>query len=130
MTTLQINEELASSFSIEVTEQMVEQYAEVSGDYNPIHLQKEAAVKVGFPDKIAHGMLGMGISTRLLAPYLNENRMITSYQTRFTAPLIVGETLHISGTVFEKTNEHAVIKFTGATDKIVFEGTCIIRFVA
>ncbi|WP_110113102.1 MaoC/PaaZ C-terminal domain-containing protein [Bacillus sp. CGMCC 1.16541] len=130
MMTFRVNEELSTNFSVEVTKQMVEQYARVSGDYNPIHLKQEAAMKAGFPNTIAHGMLGMGISTRLLAPYLSENSIITSYQTRFTSPLIVGETLHVSGTVYEKSDDHAVIKFTGSTNQNVFQGTCIIRFLA
>ncbi|MEH7480305.1 MaoC/PaaZ C-terminal domain-containing protein, partial [Neobacillus drentensis] len=43
--------------TFQITEKDVEQYAVISGDYNPIHLDMEAAKQQGFTSKIAHGML-------------------------------------------------------------------------
>jgi len=40
-----------------VTEDMGRQFASVSGDYNPIHLNEEVAQKTRFGKKVVHGML-------------------------------------------------------------------------
>ena len=38
---------------------MLKNYADASGDQNPIHQNEEFAVSVGLPNVIAHGMLTM-----------------------------------------------------------------------
>ena len=40
-----------------ISENMVRNYANVSGDFNPIHLDYEYAKNTEFKNKIAHGML-------------------------------------------------------------------------
>lgn len=40
-----------------ITEDIGKQFADVSGDYNPIHLEEEIASKTRFGRKIVHGML-------------------------------------------------------------------------
>jgi 3-hydroxybutyryl-CoA dehydratase len=107
---------LSTSFSIQITEEMVQKYAEASGDINPIHLSTEAAKKAGFPEKIAHGMLTMGISTRLLSPYISAAMNISRCETRFTAPLIVGQTLHITGWVEENNGKEITVFFHAKND--------------
>src|ERR1700759_845017 len=36
-------------------------YAEASGDYNPIHVDREFAESVGLPSNILHGLYSMGL---------------------------------------------------------------------
>ena len=43
--------------NVVVTEEMGADFAKISEDYNPIHLDKEAASKSRFGKKIVHGML-------------------------------------------------------------------------
>ncbi len=47
--------------SVMFTREQIAEYAEASGDHNPIHLDDEFARSVGLPGLIAHGMLQMGI---------------------------------------------------------------------
>ena len=44
------------------TREQIADYAEASGDQNPIHLDDDFARSVGLPGVIAHGMLQMGIA--------------------------------------------------------------------
>ena len=58
---------------LSITQQDIENYAEVSGDYNPIHLDEEIAKNHGFSGTIAHGILTMGkvwskVSSSMLTP--------------------------------------------------------------
>ena len=50
------------SCSITLTEEKIKQYAFLSGDVNPIHLDSKEAKRFGFKAPIAHGMLTMGLS--------------------------------------------------------------------
>ena len=40
---------------------LLKQYADASGDQNPIHQNEEFAISVGLPNVIAHGMLTMAL---------------------------------------------------------------------
>jgi 3-hydroxybutyryl-CoA dehydratase len=84
---------------IEVTEEMVKKYGEVSGDFNPIHFNDCAAREKGFAAKIIHGMLSMAITSNIVEPYLQEGYWVKSYKMKFKAPVLVGETLCIDGTI-------------------------------
>ena len=54
--------------SVKVNRALLVQYADASGDQNPIHQNEEFAKSVGLPDVIAHGMFTMGVA----ATYLSE----------------------------------------------------------
>jgi len=48
-----------------ITEADVHAFAELSGDRNPIHLDRAAAIAAGFAGPIAHGALGLSVATGL-----------------------------------------------------------------
>ena len=48
-----------------IEEADVRAFAELSGDRNPIHLDRAAAVAAGFAGPIAHGALGLSVATGL-----------------------------------------------------------------
>ncbi|MDP6666962.1 MAG: MaoC/PaaZ C-terminal domain-containing protein, partial [Dehalococcoidia bacterium] len=50
-----------------VTQGRVDDYAEASGDYNPIHLDEAYAAATPFGGRIAHGMLTLAFVTEMLA---------------------------------------------------------------
>ena len=49
-----------------ISEKMVQDYAEVSGDFNPIHLDEDYAKKTEFKNKIVHGMLLISNITEIM----------------------------------------------------------------
>ena len=49
-----------------ITDEMVIEFARITGDDNPIHLDEEAASKSMFGRRIAHGMLVMGVVSSVL----------------------------------------------------------------
>ena len=49
-----------------ISEKMVQDYAEVSGDFNPIHLDENYAKKTEFKNKIVHGMLLISNITEIM----------------------------------------------------------------
>jgi 3-hydroxybutyryl-CoA dehydratase len=94
---------------IEVTEQMVRKYGEVSGDFNPIHFEDCAAKEKGFPAKIIHGMLSMAIASNIVEPFLKEGYWVKTYEMKFRAPVFVGETITIEGTIASIEKESVTI---------------------
>ena len=49
-----------------ISEKMVQDYAVVSGDFNPIHLDEDYAKKTDFKSKIVHGMLLISNITEIM----------------------------------------------------------------
>ena len=87
---------------------LLKQYADASGDQNPIHQNEEFAVSVGLPNVIAHGMLTMALVGKYVSDFAGGSAHILEYSARFTKPVIVpaGEKvdLTVSATVAEVTD--------------------------
>lgn len=82
------------TISREVTDELIRKFAEVSGDYNPIHLDEEFAAKTRFGKRIAHGMLSASFISAVLGYKLSEQKIVYLGQTlRFTAPVFIGDTV-------------------------------------
>ena len=47
--------------SVTVTAEMINAYADLSGDHTPIHVDEEYARKSDFGTRVAHGLLGRGV---------------------------------------------------------------------
>src|SRR5215203_949255 len=88
------------SRSREVTDQLVRDFAEVSGDHNPIHLDDEFAAATRFGRRIAHGMLSAAFISGVLGNEMAERKVVYLSQTlRFTAPVFIGDTVTTTSTV-------------------------------
>jgi acyl dehydratase len=84
---------------------LLKQYADASGDQNPIHQNEEFALSVGLPNVIAHGMLTMALVGKYVSDFAGGSAKVLEYGARFTKPVIVpaGEKvdLTVSATVTE-----------------------------
>ncbi len=78
-------------------------YANASQDQNPIHQDQAAALAVGLPGVIAHGMWTMGAAVQVVVDWLGDPGLVVDYGTRFTRPVPVpadgGATLDVVATV-------------------------------
>ena len=75
------------------------QYAGASGDYNPVHTDEVFTTQAaGYPSVFAHGMLTMGMTSRMLTNYVGDGRL-TRYGVRFTNQVFPGDTLNSTATV-------------------------------
>ena len=84
---------------------LLKQYADASGDQNPIHQNEEFALSVGLPNVIAHGMLTMALVGKYVSDFAGGSANVLEYSARFTKAVIVpnGEKvdLTVSATVAE-----------------------------
>ena len=75
------------------------QYAGASGDYNPLHTDEVYTTQVaGYPSVFAHGMLTMGLTSKMLVNYVGAGRL-TKFGVRFTNQVWPGDTLDSTATV-------------------------------
>jgi acyl dehydratase len=68
---------------------LLKQYADASGDQNPIHQNEEFALSVGLPNVIAHGMLTMALVGKYVSDFAGSSAKVLEYGARFTKPVIV-----------------------------------------
>lgn len=100
-----INElEVGQSAEIErrVDDELIEKFAEVSGDYNPLHMDEAFAAKTPFRGRIAHGALVASFVSCVLGNELpGPGAIFQSMKIRFQHPVRPGETVFTRATVAE-----------------------------
>jgi Acyl dehydratase len=83
-----------AEFSKAITDEDVMTFAEVTGDFNPVHVDEAAAAKTRFGGRIAHGMLSAGLVSAAIGNKLPGAGSIYLGQTlRFTLPVRIGDTI-------------------------------------
>src|SRR5213083_383551 len=87
-----------------VTEADIVNFAGLSGDFNPIHVDHEFARTTPFRKPIAHGLLiyAIGSGLQLHAPPMRTLAVLTVKDWHFKAPVFAGDTIRIRTTVMEK----------------------------
>ncbi|MFN8573203.1 MAG: MaoC family dehydratase [Gemmatimonadaceae bacterium] len=113
-------EELAvgqsAEMSHEVTDDMVRQFAEVTGDHNPVHLDDAYARTTSFQGRIAHGMLTAGFISACMATKLpGPGAIYLSQSLRFVRPVRLGDVV---------TVQVAIVELTEATRRVRLTTTC------
>jgi 3-hydroxybutyryl-CoA dehydratase len=115
-----------SSFTKTVAECDVYQFAGITGDFNPMHVNAEFAKKTFFQDRIVHGMLtGSFISTVLGMKLPGPNTIYLSQTLKFVAPVKIGETIKAEVTVIEKIDAKCQIRLRTTVSKQ--DGTKVIE---
>lgn len=93
---------MSASYTRTITAADIEQFAEVSGDINPIHLDEEFAAASRFGKRIAHGMLsGSYISTVVGTRLPGPGCLYVSQTLKFRAPVFIGDEVTATATITE-----------------------------
>ena len=78
-----------------ITDKDIEQFAEISTDYNPVHLDDEYARDTIFEGRIAHGMLTAGLVSAVIGEQLpGHGTIYMSQNLKFLAPVRPGDLVH------------------------------------
>lgn len=83
------------SVTVKITEKMVQQFAEMSGDFNPIHMDEEYAKGTRFGKRIAHGMITGALISRALAMELGGGGIYLSQTLKFLNPVFIDDEVTI-----------------------------------
>lgn len=110
---------MSAFYSRTITEADLVLFAGMSGDYNPLHLNREFAEQTQFGGPIAHGMLTASLISTVVGTKLPGHGAIYMAQNiRFTAPVRPGDTVTARATVTEIDRERRRVKL---------DTTCTVR---
>jgi acyl dehydratase len=102
-----------------VNRALLKQYADASGDQNPIHQDEAFAKSVGLPDVIAHGMLTMALVGKYVSDLAGGSEKVLEFGGRFTKPVIVpaGQDvdLTVSATVTDVADGKATLSLSATS---------------
>ena len=119
----------SAQISKTITETDINDFAKVTGDFNPVHLDQAYAEKTIFNGRIAHGLLSVGLFSTILGNILpGHGTIYLSQEAKFLAPVRIGDTITAKVEVLELNAERNRVKFK--TTCINQEGKVVIDGVA
>jgi len=118
----------SAQISKTITETDITDFAKVTGDFNPVHLDQAYAEKTIFKGRIAHGLLSVGLLSNVLGNILpGHGTIYLSQEVKFLAPVRIGDTITARVEVMELIPEKNRVKFRttciNQEGKIVVDGT-------
>jgi acyl dehydratase len=94
-----------------VTEQRIQQFADASDDYNPVHMDEAFASKTAYRGRIAHGLLTASFGSAVVGTILPGAGAIYLTQTLgFHMPVRIGETVLVRVSVKSVDPESARVE--------------------
>jgi 3-hydroxybutyryl-CoA dehydratase len=91
---------LTARFERDVTVEDILEFARVSGDFNPLHVDAEYAATTPFQARIAHGAFQVGLGSALIGMYLpGLHVLLGSITARFPAPLYFPARVVVTGEI-------------------------------
>lgn len=86
-----------------ITADDIQRFAEVSGDFNPLHMSDEYAATTMFEKRIAHGALTASYISGILGNDLpGPGAVFVGLNMRFRRPVYIGDTVTARATIAEK----------------------------
>ncbi len=116
-----------ASRSLTLTAEHVEKYAEITGDYNPLHFDAAFAAGTKFGKLVVQGGLTTGVLNALVAMDMpGPGTVFLSHDFKFTAPVFIGDTITGEAEVLSvhasKPVTQLKIAITRQTGETVLEG--------
>lgn len=110
-----------------LTLEMLQAYADASGDHAAVHLDDAEAKAFGFPSPIAHGLLVMAWMGRAVTDWASP-RTLRAFNVRFVAPVVLGEALSCSGVVeaVEAGQAHLQLKVVDQAGALKLDGKAVV----
>ncbi len=119
-----------ASVTAKITDKMVRQFAEMSGDFNPIHLDDEFASKTRFKKRIAHGMILGALVSRFLNDKIGSGGIYLAQTLKFSNPVYIDDeiTFHLEITKLHKKRGFGTVETTAvkSTGEVVLKGEATI----
>jgi 3-hydroxybutyryl-CoA dehydratase len=122
-----IQEGMTVEWEFAVDEAQMRQFAELTGDYAPLHLDAEFARARGFAGPVVYGALLCGQLSRLIGMHIpGRDGFFIGLTADFRRPVIVGETVALRAEVVQASAATSAIKlkYTMRTNgKVAVSGT-------
>lgn len=118
---------LTKKFRVDVTESLTNEFAKITGDYSPIHMEEVYARTTKFKQRISHGMLVVSFFSRLVGMHLpGKNGLLLSYSIKHLLPCFLDQEIVVEGIVTEKSTSTRIITLkatiTDSSGKTLVDG--------
>ena len=101
---------MEKNFSLVVDESIVLEFANISGDYNPLHMNDEFAKTTKFNKRVCHGMLLGSFFSRLVGMHLpGLNSLYMSQTLNFRNPCFLNDKIIVSGKIKDISESTKII---------------------
>ncbi len=120
------------SFKKIVNDDLVDRFADLVGDYNPLHTDTAYAKKNGFEGRLAHGLLVGSLFSTLVGMFCPGRRALyLSQSLNFKEAVMVGNEVLVQGEVLAKSESTRVIKLKTTVynqkNKVVVAGEALVK---
>ena len=96
---------LSESFHVVIDEEKMKLFCDITGDINPLHNNEEFAREKGYSTRVCFGMLTASFLSTLAGVYLpGKKSLIQEVKVKFVKPVLLGDSLTITGVVEELNN--------------------------
>jgi 3-hydroxybutyryl-CoA dehydratase len=114
------------------TQNQVDEFAELVGDKNPIHLDEAYAAKTIFGKRIVHGFLGGSVFSKIFGMhYPGEGTIYLKQELKFLAPMYAGENytavVEIQEIFHDKNRARVRTTVRDSSGKNVIDGEALIQ---
>ena len=114
-------------FSEKIDESLLTDFAKLSGDFNPLHMDEDYALNTNFEKRVCHGMLLASFFSQLVGMYLpGKNSLYFSQSLNFRNPCFVDDEVIIAGEITEKKSNTRIITIKTTISRgttIIIDGT-------
>ena len=129
----ELQKEMKDSLSHTVTREDVHRFAELTGDYNPIHVDEEFAAASKFGRPIVHGMFGASLISAVLGTKLpGPGNMYMNQSLRFLKPVFIGDTITATAEIIDLDPEKYRVRLattcTNQDSVVVIDGEALLYF--
>ncbi len=128
-----MNLKIGDKFSTtkQITDAVVRAFAELSGDFNPIHIDEEFAAQTRFKKRIAHGMISGALFSAVLGYEFKERQIVYLSQTmKFVAPTFLDDTITATATVINIREDKPIVTLetvcTNQNGETTVEGEAVV----
>lgn len=118
----------------EVTLDAIRQYAEISGDFNPVHLDEEYAAQSFFGGRIAHGLFCLGMISKIVGTEMpGIGSIFLNERIDYKNPAYLGDTITTEIKVLEIKEEKKILNLgincTNQNGQVILCGTTLVKMV-
>lgn len=117
-----------------ITQSDIEQFVELTGDDNKLHVDKKYASKTIFKKPVAHGMLGASFISTIIGTKLpGDGALWYSQHLEFLLPVRVNDTITVKAEVIKKIERMQAVELTtdifNQNKKKVTTGTAKVKII-
>lgn len=108
-----------------ISEEDVRDFARISGDDNPLHLDETYAAGSRFGKRVVHGMLAASLISRVIGTRLpGEGTIYLSQSLKFLKPVFIGDTIQAEVEITKLDTDRG--RITLETRVTRSEGECVL----